>query len=299
MRLNEMKIRELASEYQSCSGGERPVILERFRKEVELYIYHFPRWAFRKDNDWCSGFYLFMVERLSGVLTNFPLGSGVGFKTWFNAVLRNRLIDFARYQRKSELRSVSLEEVMEDAPVETIEGPGPLEQVLPLALESLKNDDRLAIRLFYFPENLSGEDLKLCAERLDCPLLTVFQLQRELIEARRLEVQKVREIAEKVGEMNEKLSRERARLISLGSREKEKSASLLAHIARLDAARWKLIHSLCAPEKEVMKVFERCYRKPELARAKLNLAKKRLKFEWTRLAGTVEEECGAELREMA
>lgn len=109
MDLNDIKIKSAISDY--LGGGEASSrSMTEFKKLTDMYIYNFPRAAYRKDMDTCSEFYIYMIERLEGVIKNFPLEEDLLFKTWFNYVLRNQFSHFMRFQKKQAIHYLRIED---------------------------------------------------------------------------------------------------------------------------------------------------------------------------------------------
>jgi hypothetical protein len=290
MDLNDLKIKKLIIALKDRPPDEGIVALEELKKEIGLYIYSFPAMAYRKDRDICSDFYLYLQDRLDKVLTSFPREAEVRFKTWFNYVLRNQYHNFSYYRARNKVPCVSLDEDSVETPSVSFEldGDEPPYGDLEAGLGRIGEWDRVLIRVFYMPETVRGDDVKEIVRQTGLTVTGVLEVLRELVSVHGEDLERKRGAAAKIGEVNRKLTELKYRLVRYRGRDvpvEELSVmnELLGKVARLEAARSRLIRGLGSPDKNVTAVFSRLFRDRPGAVRRLDLARKKLRFEMLKI----------------
>lgn len=278
MTLNDAKIKSHISDYQS--GLNIQDARENFRREVELYIYSFPNLSYRKDKDFCGDFYLYVVERLDSVLKNYPLEADIQFKTWFNRVLKNQMLNFYHYQKRGEKLTVPFEDHEEEIAKSVFLAPEEDFAEVYQGLSSLSESDRLLIRFYYMPQKIGAEELQTAVKIFGLPLGEVLDILKALIHQQQKETEKLRKLGSEMGETNRRLSELKYKLY-----QKKKNAdldevsTLLLQIARLENRQLRQIRELQMPSRAVMNEFARLFSNIRTARYRLKFASSKLRTE--------------------
>jgi len=277
MELHDKKIKTLIERFKS---GKEDIhnILNDLRREVELYIYNFPRLAYKKGPDICSEFYLYVLERLGSIIENFPLNETIQFKTWFNAVLRNQLTNFFYYHQKDRKLELSLEDYENDISVDVFEKEELDLKTLMKGLSSLNCMERLSLLFFYMPECLEAEDIKKASESFKMSIQEILAIQRSLIVAREKEIQRIREISDKIGKYSQTLARLKYKLYKGSGEDLKIKNELLQKIARNEASRARLVRLMEAPDKAVFREFSALFRNALVTKRYLKTAKRKLRI---------------------
>ena len=280
MRLNDKKIKSLIREWRESSHDSKT--LSSFRKETELYIYNFPRLAYRKDKDFCGDFYLYVLERLESILNNVPEKLEILFQTWFNYVLRNKLIDFSRTQRHSTLKTLSIEDYQDTVPVnafhEESEDIGELKE----ALNALDPLNRLLIKFYFLPENLFPDELQFATEHFKMSYKDILSIQQSLISSHFQQIKNIRAISAKLNELYSQILFIKQQLYQTEIGLSEKNA-LLARLSRFEGSRFKLVKRLFQPDKKAMSAFVLLFKNVRKARYRLHIAQRRIRFEMIKI----------------
>ncbi len=277
MELNDKKIKSIIESY--LSGKMEPNhCLNDFKKETELYIYNFPRAAYRKNPDICSEFYLYMLARLEGVLKNYPLEDDILFKTWFNYVLRNQFSHFMQYQKKESVLEFALEDYENDIVLEMFEKEDSRKEFLHECLHSLCEIEKLSLKFYYMPESLTSDEISASSEIFHISLQDALIIQNNLIIARYEEMQKTRDIAEKIGHINRILSDLKYRLHIKKEIDLKEKTGFLAKIARYEGTKAKRVRELDSPDRKVFQEFIPLFKNIIKAKKFLTAAKKKLKM---------------------
>lgn len=288
MDLNDLKIKRIISEYDKTEYvKEKKESIKLFRKEIELYIYNFPRLAYRRNRDFCSEFYLYVLDRLDSIIKNYPIDADIQFKTWFNYVLKNQFINYLRYNQKEESSSfVPLENYETQLAVEVNHSGYEDYKRLHEGLGRLSEIDRLLIRFYYLPESLTPDDFHFATKQFGLSFRQVLTIQKNLIEAHLSETKRIRDLTSKISEISVSLTHLKYELhqqdVYLDLPEKEDlriKNELLLKIARLEEKKSKLIRRLEIPRKDVLEVFSHLFDNIRKARYRLNIAKNKLRFE--------------------
>ncbi|OHD55612.1 MAG: hypothetical protein A2Y33_13330 [Spirochaetes bacterium GWF1_51_8] len=285
MRLNDEAVKKAIAQYQSAkTDDERNRAIASFRKETDLYIYNFPRMSYRKSLDFCSDFFLYVVERLDGILKNYPLDANIQFKTWFNYVLKNQAVSFIRYTRPGENPVLTVDNIEDYPGPEIFTTDRPDFGALKKGLALLPAMDRLALKFYYLPELIDGGDIREACRVFGIAPGAALSIQRALIAANYEDIRRLREVSARVTELNTKIVPLKYRLYhekELGLGEKNE---LLEKIARMEAARNKEIRKIELPDKRLYQDFISLFKNIRLAQYRLDNARKRLRFEMLKLA---------------
>jgi RNA polymerase sigma factor (sigma-70 family) len=286
MRLRDDIIKRAIADYMH---GDKDGALAVFRKETDLYIYNFPRMAYRKTLDFCSDFYLYVTERLDGILRNYPLDANIQFKTWFNYVLRNQMISFIRYTCPGEPTELAVENI-DDYPSPDIISTDQADYTeLRQGLAKLPPNDRVVIKFYYLPEMIDADDIREACKLFGITISAALSIQRSLIEANYADIRRIRDVSSKTAELNAKLSALKHRLYTVKTLDLGEKNSLLEKIARLEVARNKEIRRLELPDRKVFQEFTVLFKNIRLAQYRLSNAKKRLRFEVLKILRSKDE----------
>lgn len=293
MELNDSKIKSIIKEY--LNNPEDSKIIRKFQKEVELYIYNFPHLAYGKSLDFCSDFYLYIIERLESIIRNFPEDeldsnpNSLRFKTWFNYVLKNQLINMYHYRNKDKTIEISIDNMEHRLYLDVFGQPESDYAELRKGLSIISEMDSIILKLYYMPETINAHEIKTSAKHFNLPISTVLQIQKNLIVANYNEIQRLREITSKIGELNQKLVQVKYQVYKNKSLDIKQKNEKLLRIARMEGSRYKLIRRLDAPNKQVFEEFVNLFRNIRKAQYRLNIAKKKLKFEMVKIIKNREE----------
>lgn len=283
MDLNDKKIKTIIGLYLSCSSENKNKFLDEFRREVELYVYNFPRMAYRKGLDLCSEFYLYFLDRMDAIIKNFPMGEDLLFKTWFNYVLKNNFLNYLFYQRKEASTELKLEDFENEIVLNVFENEEKGFEGLKAGLSMIEERDRLLIKFYYMPEILSSDEIKKAVEIFHLPLYEILAVQGCLITAHYQEIKRIREISSKIGKINETLRNLKYELYKKSKENNEISykekSKLLYKIARYDSAKFKCLRELEIPGRNIFQEFIRLFKDRIQAKNRLSIAEKKLKFE--------------------
>ncbi len=273
MNLNDEKIKKLIKNFHD----DPPIILENLKKELNEYIYYFPKMAYKKDLDICGDFYLYIIERLENIIKSYNPTSEVKFKTWFNYVLKNNFINFMKFVHKDFKNELSLEDYEESLPFEVFgEEEGNLKDI-ENTLESIEEIDRLILKLYYIPELINEEDVLCLVENFKLGFSEILNLQKRLIELRQIESEKLKSIALKIKEINS-LILEKKYLVHKRQLPLEELNKILYTIAKLESQRFKLICKIREEEKDIFEAIAILFNSKEKARYRLKVARDKFRF---------------------
>jgi len=286
--LNDFKIKRIIATYFETNDS---IYINEFRREVELYIYYFPKLAYRKSDDFCGDFYLYVIERINTIIKNFPLEADIKFKTWFNYVLKNQYINFCNFQKKENKVEFDLEDYSESIPITVYEDSYENfnYNILKEGIKKLDSIDQLLIKFYYFPEYLNENDIINASNYFQLPIKDVLNIQKNLIQALNLEIDKIRNISYKLNDLSKKILEMKYKLfIKEGGNPyddsyfKEKNENLMK-LAKLENRKNRLIRELDSTDRITFIEFSRLFKNNIRARIKLQEAKRKLKFEILKL----------------
>jgi RNA polymerase sigma factor (sigma-70 family) len=286
MELNDLKIKNLIRDCLSAGEGGQSQFFQKLREETELYVYNFPRLAYKKKLDICSDFYIYMVSRLEKVFQNFPLDAGIKFKTYFNAALKNHFLNFMRYQKPAQRNDLCIDDYADEVFVEFFEQEDAVFEDLKEGLSMLGEADRIILKLYYIPESLDTSESRKACELFSISPGDFIKIQKDQVAANLQEIKRLRETAEKIGGINQILLGLKSRLGKggLGAENSLLEASeMMQKIARYEAVKNREIRSLKIPEKSIFKNFASLYKNAVVAKQRLELARRKLKIELMRL----------------
>ena len=277
MDLRDSEIKSSISNY--ITGGEdSQKSLSEFKKLTEIYVYNFPRAAYRKDMDTCSEFYIYMLERFESIIKNFPLEENIQFKTWFNYVLRNQFSHFLRYQKKQAVFELSLDDHENESALEVFETEGRDYSFLYDCLQNLTEIERLSLKLFYMPAGLTSDEIISSADVFHLPIREILLIQGNIIKARADETERARQTLLKISYINNILRELKYRLHALRNNMGVDSARLRARITRYEASKTRKIRDLESPDKILFAAFAPLFENMVRAKRRLSLSKKKLKM---------------------
>ncbi|MBN1899590.1 MAG: hypothetical protein JW827_12500 [Spirochaetes bacterium] len=101
-RINEDKIVKLVRDYQK--DRENQIMIEIIQQTSQM-IYNYPKIVFHRNEDDCSDYYLYLVQRLDKIILTYDPAKAT-FQTWFNVVLRSRYINWIKKRKKQEEKKV-------------------------------------------------------------------------------------------------------------------------------------------------------------------------------------------------
>lgn len=277
MELNEKKLRSLF-----CQYGHEPGVgtLMLIRKEVEMYVYQYPRLCYRKGPDWCGDFYLYITDRLESIAESFPPDLPVKVKTWLNAVLANQHSHFTR-SRGRALRTECLDEDLAADPTLTQEIESDVKPVAE-GLRLMPEAERLSLQFYYLPETVTETDLLEACRVFDMPVSSLLQVLSDMTALRRRDAGRVRSIAEKLAVLNVRIGEEKDKLHRMRQHpeiDQERVHALMLKVARLEGRRSRLVHELSPRDAGALDIIARLYASKARAHSRLTAAKRRLKFE--------------------
>ncbi|URA10675.1 sigma-70 RNA polymerase sigma factor region 4 domain-containing protein [Thermospira aquatica] len=266
MQLDDEKILCLFQRYQQ---GELSV-LSLLRKEVEIFIYEFPRMAYHAGGDECGDFYLYMIERLESVWKQWDPEKTPQFSLWFSTILRYRYLDFLRWRDRPPPTDVLYEEEC----VAPVDDENNQWERLRVALVKLQDHDRLWIKWFYLPEELSPEEIKLTKSLTGHSYQTLLSLQQEMIVEKLKDIEKIRKTSEELGSLCEDI----ASLKALMQNPEEKNPQNIQKLMKLEVRRNRLMKTLSQNNTTLLRVFSKLFTSPREAKNRLKLAESRLKY---------------------
>jgi len=101
LKQNNISINKLI---QRLKTGNDPQAWEIFLEKYSQKIYYFPYYVYKKDEEFCSNFYLYVIEHLQKGKRFRTFNPSIAcFDTWFNAVLVNFLNEYIRYLKNKEM----------------------------------------------------------------------------------------------------------------------------------------------------------------------------------------------------
>lgn len=279
MEIDDVKIRRIVERYRAEKDDDRSAVIEEFRREIEVYIYNFPRLAFRKGPDCCADFYLYAVDRIESIVRNFPEDGGVKFKTWLNYVLRNQFVNYYRSVRREDSVVLPPEEFEERILAEFPAGEPEDHEGLREGLACLPQADRDLIELYYLPERMQAAQVRRLSEISGMGIGEVLNVRRDIMAAHERETAKLRRTAADLGGIDKKLTGLKHRLYLGKDLLPGEQNELLARVARMESRKLRLVRELQAPDHEAFQYFALLFRNAGKARYRLNSAKQKLKFE--------------------
>ena len=280
MELNDVAIKSAVRDFQENLTAEfRQTALENFRRLTELYIYNFPRLAYRRSPDECSEFYLYLIERLEGFIQNYPIDAPIRFKTWFNYALRNQFLNFIKTRNMEEPAQISIEEYEDSLMVESFSEAENGGREIAEGLAKLPESDRLIVKLYYLPETITAEEVAVSAKAFQMTIAGILTIQKNLICAYYNSIHRLREIAGKLTELNRTLVKLKYRMMKEVSSDLEAENEMALKIARLENSKFKMIREMEAKDDTAFEEFVKLFRNLRKARYCLSNAKKRLRFE--------------------
>jgi hypothetical protein len=288
MELNDIRIKSIIRDY-SDEISDKEALINLFRKETELYIYNFPRLAYGKNPDFCADFYLYVLDRLEGIIRNYPIGEDLKFKTWFNYVLKNQMINFYYYQTKDETKEIPLDGLEEQFCVEILGTEEAEIDEVKEGLLRLPEIDKIVLKLYYMPEMVDFHEIRTAATHFKFSVGEILVIRRNLILANLAEIRRIREISEKLSEINRKICEVKYALYKNQALDIKSKNDYLVKLARMEGSRFKLLNRLKIPEKRIFDEFVNLFRNIRKAHYCLNIAKKKLKFEILRIIKSKEE----------
>ena len=185
MKVNEVKIKKLINEYKISK--EKNLLIE-ILKELSIMIYNYPKILFGRDEDDCSEFYLYFIERIENLLLNYD-ETKASFNTYFNIVLKSRYINWLNkisQERKKKLEPILIEDLkfQKNIAKELYEIYSPdykyiadqseISEKIEKILKKLKVLDYLIIKLCYFP--IDSNTLQVLSNHLKIPLKNCYEL---------------------------------------------------------------------------------------------------------------------------
>jgi len=265
MRLDNEKLEVLLARYRE---GEREVIAD-IRKEIDLFVYNFPRVCYRDDSDVCGDFYLYVFERIERLLEEWDPQRRVPFASWFVLQLRYLYKGFRLIRKKEEFESLP-----EDYACPGFDDEESSWEKFRERLSVMKEPGRLWILWFYLPEELSPEDMLKTQRITGKSYLELLDIQREMIKVRLEDINNIREISEKLAKLFEAITELKWQIRS----HPDEAAEKLSHLMRLENQRERLQHRLERPNNELLRVFSRLFRSLRDAKVHLRFAESQLKL---------------------
>lgn len=266
MSLDDQKIIPLLKRYLA---GEK-CVLESLHQEVAVFIYNFPRLVYKSDEDSCGDFYLYMRERLETILEQWNESLCSSFSLWFVTILRHRYLDFCRWRKLPE-PSLPIEEDM-SSPL--FDDENSCWETLRKAMENLKPYDKLWIKWFYLPEELSPEDLSLTRSLTGKSYLELLDIQRDLITTKLKDIDNLRQISDQLSLLFDEI----AQLKTLMQYPENKTQKNLQKLLKLETKRERLRKQILLTNRDLFRIFGRLFSSPREGKHRLALAETRLKY---------------------
>jgi RNA polymerase sigma factor (sigma-70 family) len=151
-----------------------PIALEEFFELYSIEIYNFPIKIFRFNEEDAGDFFLFAFERLRDGKRFRSFRGESSFKTWFYSVLRNLVLDWIRFNKKtkliqfyhvpsiSEVENQILEELKNKDEVES----KLVEELFYRVMDEFDEEERIVFKLVYiFYLNLDENDVKILKDK--------------------------------------------------------------------------------------------------------------------------------------
>jgi hypothetical protein len=282
MKLNDEKIRALLHAYRE-NPSAWPSVEPALRSELELYVYRFPRLAYRQNADVCSDFYLWVLDRLEACVAHFPLDRPIRFKTWWNAVLRNQYTHYLRAKRRGERAEVPIEWMEEDLPVEAFAPEDASFENLRAGVSALPDADRLLLLFHYMPESVGAKEIMLACTVFGLPPSELLAIRSELVRLHAERADRTRALSENLSTETRAIGELRAavyRLRLAGGEEAEARRHVLfAKIARREGRKAKIARELTRPDRESCAQVCRLLHGAANTRNRLEIATRRLRYE--------------------
>ncbi len=98
MRIPDGEVKRLIRAWRN---GDKSAF-EKIKNLTAEYVLNFPLVVYGQDEDTCHDFYLYVLERLEGIISRYKEIDGVKFQTWFTRVLSNQYKNFVSYARTRE-----------------------------------------------------------------------------------------------------------------------------------------------------------------------------------------------------
>ncbi|MFN3660933.1 MAG: hypothetical protein ACK4TN_06835, partial [Brevinematales bacterium] len=245
-------------------------VIEYLEKEVSVFIYTFPRLVYRSDEDSCGDFYLYIKERLEPIWQQWDENLTPSFSLWFTAILRYRYQDFCRWRKIPEPHLP----IEEDIPPPFFDDESSQWHTLRQTMENLKPHDKLWIKWFYLPEEISPEDLTLTRGLTGKSYLELLDIQRELITHKLKDIENLRQISMELSLLFDEI----ANLKHLLQQPKNKTPKNLQKLIKLETKRDRLRKQIFLADREPFRIFGRLFSSPREGKHRLALAETRLKY---------------------
>jgi len=266
MTLNETTLVALLTRYQQ---GDRSVTT-RLHQEVGVFVYYFPHLAYRADEDSCGEFYLYMKDRLETLWEQWDRERCDSFAPWFVTMLRYRYLDFCRLRHRPP-PTVPLDDEIAYSPFDDETHRW---DVLRRAMEHLQDHDKLWLKWFYLPEELSPDDITLTRSLTGKSYLELLDIQKSIIAAKLDEITHLADIGKQLSDLFDRITALKHRMKNPA----EKTPENLRKLLSLEQSRERLRRSLESTNRTTLFAFNRLFASHEEGRQRLRLAERRLKY---------------------
>ncbi len=159
MRVNEKKIINIIEQLRLDNSNKSN--WRKLIEELSIMIYNYPRIVFNASEDYCSEFYIYVIERLQNFILKYNVKKS-SFNTWFNIVLKSHYLNWVKINNKgNNFNIISFDYkpyASSDMDLLNIisyqqwkkEEYKDIEKTVDRAIESLAVTDKVIIKLLYF-----------------------------------------------------------------------------------------------------------------------------------------------------
>lgn len=181
MKIDEIKIQKLISQFKNSKDQQ---ILIEIIKELSIMIYNYPKLLYNYNEDNCSDFYLYFIERIESVILKYNENMA-SFNTYFNIVLKSRYINWLnQIKTKNRIQDYPVSfENLNSARFQNYDGclnESDLKNKIEEVIKKMPVLDYLIIKLCYY--HIDAQTLNILAEYLKKPLKECYNLYQEAFE---------------------------------------------------------------------------------------------------------------------
>lgn len=270
MDIDSTKIKALIKLYRETNAEEE---FQNIVKELDVYIYYFPKWNYKCGADLCSEYYLFVQNQIKNIIHSYPLNSQVQFKTWFNHVLLNKYHDFC----KQGTVNTETEFLFEDVEVQDTDYTD-FSRKLKLVTDKLEPYEACLLKFYYNPMEVTSDDLSILEEHTSCMMVQLINIHKELLTFNELG----RQYRERQGSYLDKINIKIAHFENIIKKNKkndtDRHCQLLSKIARLNNRKSKIIKQIQRAEKNMFKIFVKLFPNYDAAYRMLKYLKSKTRY---------------------
>lgn len=270
MDIDSTKIKALIALYRETNAEEE---FQNIVKELDVYIYYFPKWNYKCCADLCSEYYLFVQSQMKNIIQSYPLDSQVQFKTWFNHVLLNKYHDFCK-QGAVDAETELLFENVEAQDSHDAD----FSQKLKLATDNLEPYEACLLKFYYNPMQVTSDDLTILEEHTSCMMVQLINIYKELLTFNELRCQYRERQESYIDKINIKIAHFENIIKKNKRNDAERHCQLLSKIERLNNRKSKIIKQIQRSEKNMFKIFVKLFPNYDAAYRMLKYLKSKIRY---------------------